>query len=326
MSQPKGAELIKELVKKSQIVVENFTPSVLKRRGLDYESLVKVKPDIIMISMSAAGHNGPLSEIVTYAPIISALSGIDSMIGYPGDRPLGFKHAYCDPTASLAGTFAVLAALRYQARTGKGQYIDLSQWEVTTSLIGEAVMDYTMNSRVQGLQGNYHPTMAPHGNYPCKGDDKWVSIAIKTEEEWKAFCKAIGNPPWTKDSKFANKHSRLSNTSDLDKHVAQWTANYTDYEVTEILQKAGVAAAPVLSTDAVFLEPHFNEREIFTYVDHPVVGGEAVYNLPWKLSDVTRKPTRPAPTLGQHNDYVFGKILGLSKEDIKKLEEEEVIY
>jgi benzylsuccinate CoA-transferase BbsF subunit len=326
ISQPKGAELIKELVKKSQMVIENFVPGVLKRHGLDYESLVKVKPDIIMISLSPAGQDGPLSKMSAYAPLITALSGIDSLLGYKDEQPLGFKHAYGDVTASLSGAFAVLVALRYCNRTGKGQYIDMSQWETTTSLIGEAIMDYTMNGRIKGCQGNYDARMAPHGNYPCKGDDKWVSIAVKTENEWKAFCEAIGNPSWTSDPKFDDPDRRLSNVDELNKYVAEWTSNYTNYECAEMLQKFGVAAAPVLSTEGVFLDPHFNDRGLFVNVDHPIAGGTVIYDLPWKSKDLTRKPIRHAPILGEHNNYVFGEVLGLSKEEIDKLIDEKTIY
>lgn len=326
MQQPKGVQLLKELISKSDIVVENYTPGVMKRRGLDYESLTNVRPDIIMISMSAAGSYGPLSNIVTYAPVISALSGIDSMVGYTDERPLGFRHAYADPTASLFGAFAVLVALRYRERTGKGQYIDLSQWEATTCLIGEAIMDYNMNKRVYGPQGNRYPTMAPHGVYPCEGDDKWVSIAVKTEREWSGLCKAMGNPPWTKDPRFADKYKRLQNAADLDKYVAQWTRKHTDYGATNILQKNGVAAAPVLTTDGIFIDSHFNERGTFVDVNHPLVGGEVIYGSPWKLGGTITKPARHAPLLGEHNNYVFGEILGLSREEIMQLADQKIIY
>jgi len=326
IQQPKGVELLKMLIGKSDVVIENFTPDVLRKRGLDYESLVKVKPDIIMISMRATGDYGPLANIVAYAPIITALSGIDSMVGYEGDRPLGFRHAYADPTASLFGTLAVLAALRYRERTCKGQYIDLSQLEATTVLTGEAIMDYEMNKRVYGPRGNYHPAMAPHGNYPCQGDDKWVAIAVKTEREWAALCKAMGNPAWTRDAKFSDKCNRVANRVELDRCVAQWTSKYTDYEAASVLQKHGLAATPVLTTDTMFTDPHFNERHTFVYVDHPVVGAEAIYNLPWKIAGCPTKPFRHAPLLGEHNKYVFGQILGLPEEKISKLVEEKVIY
>jgi benzylsuccinate CoA-transferase BbsF subunit len=326
MQQPKGVDLLKSLISKSDVVVENYTPDVMKKRGLDYESLIKVKPDIIMISMRAAGDYGPLAHIVTYAPIITALSGIDSLVGYADGRPLGFRHAYADPTASLFGAFAILGALRYKKRTGKGQYIDLSQWEATTGLIGEAVMDYTMNKRVCGPQGNRHASMAPHGNYPCKEKDTWVSIAVKTEEEWAGLCKAMGNPVWAKDHRFIDKFGRLENSAYLDQCVAKWTSTYTDYEAAKILQKQGVAAAPLLVTEGIFADPHFNKRNTFVHIDHPVVGAEVIYNLPWKLSGCPTRKFRHAPLLGEHNKYVFGQLLGLSDEEIAKLIDEKVIY
>lgn len=326
ITKEEAVRLVKELVKRSDLVVENFAPGVLDRRGLGYETLASVKRDIIMISLSAVGQKGPISQIVTYAPIISALSGIDSMVGYPDGPPLGFKHAYADPTASLFGTLAVLAALRYRRRTGKGQYIDLSQAESATCLIGEALMDYQMNGRIGTNRGNSSLTMAPHGHYPCEGEDSWVSIAVKTEEEWAGFCRAIGSPPWTGDPKFADLDSRRANSRELDERVAGWTRERTDYEATEILQGAGVAAAPVLGVDGVFVDEHLQSRGVFMDVEHPVVGSSFLYDLPWKMSDGEREPARHAPLLGQHNDQVFGQLLGLPREEIDRLIAEEVIY
>ncbi len=325
LTKPRGADLLKQLVAKSDLVVENFIPGVLERHGLDYTSLKEVKADIIMIALSPAGQKGPLSQIRIYAPLLSALSGIDSMVGYPGDRPIGLKHAYADPTASLFGLFSVLAALRYRAGTGKGQYIDLSQYECVVGLIGEAIMDYVMNGRVASPKGNQSNTMAPHGIYPCKGEDKWVSIAIKTEEEWRAFCSVVGNPTWSKEKKFDDLGKRVSNAKELDRHITEWTLTHTDYEVSEMLQGVGVAATPVLSTDGIFLDPHFNERKTFVDVEHPVVGGSVVYNVPWKFNNISPVPMKHAPLLGEHNEYVFGGILGLSKEEIKELVKAEVL-
>ena len=305
---------------------ENFSVGTLEKHGLGYEELKKIKPDIIMLKLAPTGQYGPESHIMAYAPLMSAIAGIDSMLGYKGDRPLGFKHAYGDVMATLTGAFVMMTALRYKKRTGKGQYIDLSECETTSSLIGEPFMDYFMNGRVAGCMGNFRPGMAPHGNYKCAGNDKWVSIAVKTDEEWKAFCKAIGNPSWTKETKFATLANRLENLEELDKAVTAWTINLGDYEATEILQKAGVAAAPVLTIEGVFFDPHFQERGIFLNLEHPIAGGLTLYDLPWQASKLGRKEPRPAPILGENNDYVFGDILGLSKDEIAKLTEEQVIY
>ena len=323
---PKGHEIIKELIKKADVVNENFSVGTLEKHGLGYEELKKIKPDIIMLKLAPTGQYGPESNIMAYAPLMSAIAGIDSMLGYKGDRPLGFKHAYGDVMATLTGAFVLMTALRYKKRTGKGQYIDLSECETTSSLIGEPFMDYFMNGRVAECMGNFRPGMAPHNNYKCAGNDKWVSIAVKTEEEWKAFCKAIGNPAWTKETKFTTLHKRLANLEELDKHVTAWTNTLGDYEATEILQKAGVAAAPVLTIEGVFFDPQFQERGIFMTVEHPVAGDLTLYDLPWQASGLGRKPPRYAPLLGENNDYVFGEILGMPKMEIDKLVEEKVIY
>ncbi len=326
ISKDEGVNLAKELVRRSDIVIENFSPGAMDRRGLDYASLAGIKPDIIMVSLSPMGQHGPLSRLVTYAPIISALSGIDSMVGYPGQTPLGFKHAYGDPTSSLFGVFALLSALRYRKRTGKGQYIDLAESECVTSMMAEAILDYQMNGRVQGPMGNRSDIMAPHGNYPCRETDTWVSIAIKTETEWQAFCKTMGNPPWTKYPEFADKYARIQNSAELDKRVSEWTAKRGAYEAAQRLQKAGVAAAPVLAISEIFVDPHINARHTFASVDHPVTGGTAIYDLPWKIKGVKRKPLRHAPLLGESNDYVLGKIIGLAREEIDKLVASQVVY
>lgn len=325
MAEEKGARLIKELVKKSDIVIENFTPGTLKKRGLGYESLSEVKPDLIMVSLAPMGQEGPLSNLVTYAPVISALSGIDSMVGYPGENPIGFKHAYADVVASMCGLFSVLAAVRHKNRTGEGQYIDLSQGESVMPSMGEAFMDYEMNKRVMGPQGNTKKTMAPHGVYPCAGGDKWVTIAVKTDEEWLHFCKVLGNPGWTADEKFRDLALRIANAAELDKHVAGWTKKHENYEVTEMLQNAGVAAAPMLDTSEIFLDPHMNERNVFVDVEHPVMGNTVLYNWPWKMDNIDSRMKR-APLFGEHTEYVFGEILGLSNEEIAKLMDQEVIY
>ncbi len=325
MAQEEGVRLIKELVKKSHIVIENFTPGTLQKRGLDYASLAEVKPDIIMLSLAPMGQHGPLANLVTYAPIISALSGIDSMVGYPGENPIGFKHAYADVVASMSGLFAILGAVRHHARTGQGQYIDLSQGESVMPAMGEAFLEYEMNNRVMGPQGNTSKTMAPHGLYPCSGDDKWVSIAVKTDEEWQSFCRAVGNPGWAMEEKFRDSAQRIAHAAELDEHVAAWTKNHDNYEITELLQKAGVAAAPMLDTSEIFLDPHMNERKVFVDVEHPVMGNTVLYNWPWKMSDVASRMQR-APLFGEHNEYVFGEILGISREEMKKLMEQEVIY
>lgn len=326
MSDPRGAALIKELVAISDVAVENFSPKGLRNLGLQYKVLSEVNPRLVMISLPAAGQQGPLSDVVTYAPSLGALCGYSSLIGYPGERVLGEQTPYLDVTSAIHGAFAVMAALYYRENSGKGQYIDMAQIDVGASVIGEAFMEYFMNGRVMGTEGNRNLTMAPHNNYPCLGEERWVSIAVKSEEEWRSFCGAIGNPGWTQDAKFNDRFSRLRNQDELDKLVAAWTVERTNYEVMEILQGAGVAAAPCLDLTERFSDPHFESRDVHLQVDHPATGVDIIAGLPFKLSETPCEVRRPAPMLGEHNDYVLGELLSKTDEEIAQLIEDKVVY
>jgi len=326
-SKPKGAELLRKLIRRSDVVTDNFTPGVLDKYGLGYESLAEIKKDIIVVSLCFAGHTGPLKGTRGYAPIITALSGLDSVVGYTDESvPCGPNFAYGDHVAAMHGALAILVALIHRNKTGEGQYIDISEWEATTSLLGEPLMEYIMNGRIPGPTGNRDSIMAPHGYYPCRGEAQWVSIAVKTDEEWRNFCQALGNPSWTTDDRFSDRYSRLLNQDALDKLVGQWTANHSPSEVTEILQQAGVAAAPFLISREQYHDPHFKERKIFVEVNHPKSGREVFYGIPWKLSDTPGEVRASGPLLGQDNEYVFKELLGLSQGDFEHLVEEKVIF
>jgi benzylsuccinate CoA-transferase BbsF subunit len=326
MTDPRGAKLIRDLISISDVALDNFSPMGLKKLNLEYAELSQANPQLVMISLPAAGQHGPLSNIVTYAPSLGALCGYSSIIGYPGERVLGEQTPYLDVTSSIHGAFAVLSALYYRERTGKGQYIDMAQIEVGASVIGEAFMEYFMNGRVLGTMGNRSPTMAPHNNYPCLGEDRWVSIAVDTEEEWRSFCTAIGNPPWVKEKRFSDKFNRQRNLEELDRLVSAWTINLSNYEVMDILQKAGVAATPCLDLMERFSDPHYAERGTHLQVEHPATGIDIIAGIPFKLSGTPGEVRRPAPMLGQHNNYVFRELLGRTESEIAQLVEEKVIY
>jgi benzylsuccinate CoA-transferase BbsF subunit len=325
MSGPRGLGLIKELLQISDVALDNFSPRGLKGLGLAYEELSKVNPQLVMISLPAAGQYGPLYDIVTYAPSLGALCGYSSLIGYPGERVLGEQTPYLDVTSAIHGAFAVLSALYYRERSGKGQYIDMAQIEVGASICGEAFMEYFLTGRVLGTMGNRNPTMAPHNNYSCLGENRWVSIAVDTEEEWRGFCDAMGNPPWVREKRFSDKFNRLKNQDELDKLISDWTLSHSNYEVMDILQKAGVAAAPCLDLTERFSDPHFAEREVHLQVEHPATGVDIIAGIPFKLSVTPGAVRRPAPMLGQHNDYVFRELLGKSESEMAQLVEEKVI-
>lgn len=325
LSKAKAIPIIKGLAKISDIIIENFAPGVMKKLGLNYKSLREINPRVIVLSLPGAGQSGPLSDIPTYAPSVSSLAGLAGMIGYYGDRVIGQERGIGDPNSSMHGAFAVLAALYYREQSGEGQYIELSQLEALVGCLAEGVLEYTMNGRIAGTQGNRHPSMAPHNCYRCKGEDKWVSIAVGNEEEWHSLCQAMGNPPWTADEKFADMYRRLRNQEELDKLIATWTINYSAYEVTEILQRFRVAAAPCLGAGERFANSHFNKRETYLTIDHPAVETEWVAGIPWKMAETPGKVYRPAPLLGQHNDYVFKDLLGMSDQEIDELTDEDVI-
>jgi len=326
LSTPKGIELVKKLIGMSDVVVENFSPGVMERFTLGYEELKKIKSDIIMISFPGVGREGPLSDVVTYGPSLAGLAGLDSMVGYEGERVLGMQQAYADINAALFGALSVQTALYHRQRYGEGQYIEVPQIEALLSTMPEPVMEAGLHNRDFGTVGNYHPLMAVHNNYPCQGDDKWVSIAILTEEEWDGFRRALGEPEWTTKDDFSDGYKRFMNRKELDRHIGEWTADKTAQDVMERLQGAGVAAVPCADTEDRYFDPHFQEREIIVTIEHPVTGADFVPKVVCNLSETPGEIRRPAPMLGEHNDYVFGELLGLSEENIGGLVQEEVIY
>lgn len=326
LTQTRAIELVKDIVKISDVVVENFSSGVMERLGLDYPSLNKVKPDIIMLSISGLGRTGPEKSYLAYAAIIHAFSGLSSLSGYPGGDPNLMGVMWSDVLAAQTGAFAALAALHHRARTGQGQYVDLAMSEATLSVIPEAIMDYTMNQRVRGCEGNRDDIMAPHGCYPCRGEDEWVAIAVGNDEEWLAFCQVIGNPPWTKEEMFHSQLSRWQNQEELDRLVAEWTRNHTHYQVMEMLQGVGIAAGPSCSVTDLFHDPHLRERGFFVEINHPEMGKAPLIRTPWNIDGKAAGKYEPAPLIGEHNDYIFGTLLGMSQEEIDRLAEEKVIY
>ena len=326
MSQPEGLDLLRSLIKISDVVIENFYPGVMNRFGLDYDPLSKENPRLVMVSLPGMGSWGPEAGTPTYAPSIAALSGIDSLVGYPGERVLGTQQPIPDVNAGILGAFAVLAALVHRDKAGEGQHIELAQIEGVGGCLGEALMEHIIGGRTMGISGNHSRVMAPHNNFPCRGDDQWVSIAIKTEEEWQHFCQAIDHIELANDGRFSDMHNRLANQDELDRIVAEWTNERSGYEVMEILQGAGVAAVPCIGGQERFLDPHFQERKVFTFFPHPATESTLIPGSPWKMSETKCPIYRPAPMLGQHNQYVFGDLLGFSKEQIEAMEERKVLY
>ena len=325
LSTGKGIELAKRIVGLSDVVIENFRPGVIEKLGLGYGTLRKVKPDIVMLSISARGQKGPERHYVGYAPNFGALGGLSYLTGYEGGEPSTLVGSL-DLRVGTWAVFAVMGALVHRKRTGQGQYIGLSASEAVSCLITDSIMEYTMNGKVPTRAGNRDEIMAPHNCYRCRGEDRWVSIAVGTEQEWAALCRAMGDPEWTKEGKFRDGYQRWQNQEELDRRVTEWTSNYTAEEVTEKLQGAGVAAYPSMSNKDMFESRHLREREFTAEVDHPVVGKHVTINPPWKFGETPAGIRRQAPLIGEHNEYVFGELMGMSKKEISALVEEGIIH
>jgi benzylsuccinate CoA-transferase BbsF subunit len=325
LSQPKAIELAKKLVSISDVVTQNMRPGVMERLGLGYETLKKIRPDIIYLSSSARGATGPERTYSGYAPNFAAWGGISYITGNPNGRP-AFIAGEIDLLSAITSTFAILAALNYRLKTGEGQYIDLSSAEAMNALIGEVLMDYTANGNIQSRNGNLDEFMAPHNCYRCKGKDKWVSIAISTDEEWQAICKVFGKPSLAKEQRFSTANNRLKNQEELDKLIENWTVNYNHCKVMEMLQKAGTAAMPCFNAEELFNNPHLKHRQCWTKTIHPVLGEQVVLAPPWKFSATSARISSAAPLFGQHENYVFKELLDMTDDEIFLLEQEKVIY
>jgi benzylsuccinate CoA-transferase BbsF subunit len=326
LKQPKAVEIAKKIVAISDVVIENFSPSVMGSFGLDYAALKAVKPDIIMVSLPGLGGTGPDKDHVCYASTVEGIGGLTSSTGYLDGEPEPSSIYPADPLGGLYGVIAILSALYHRYETGKGQHIDISQSEAVISIIPEAIMEYTMNAKIRPRMGNRDDIMAPHGCYRCKGYDKWVSIAVSTDEEWKALCKAMGNPDWSKEDRFSDAFSRWQNQDELDKMISEWTKEHSPYEVMQILQKVGVAAGPTFNIEELIEDAQIKERGFFVEQNHPEAGRTIVNRSPFRLSETDVQVGGPAPVFGEHNGYVFKELLGISDEEITKLVEQEVIY
>ena len=323
LNNPRGKELFKELVKVSDVVIENFSSRVMENFELNYPVLKEVKNDIIMVSMQGYGQSGPWRDYASFGIAFEQSSGMAYLTGYVGGSPQNLGGS-ADPIAGVHASFAIQAALEYRRRTGKGQFIEIAQAELLTRLLGAALIDYSLNKRVWGRLGNRDPFKAPHGVYRCKGEDMWVAISISSDKEWAAFCQVMGKPELAQDERFSTLPKRWGNQDALDKLIETWTVEHDRYEAMTILQKAGVAAGALTVADKLQHEPHLKDRGFFQELPRDIIGTQIYPGWPVRFTETSIK-MRPAPKLGEHNDYVLGKILGLSKSEIEELEKNKII-
>ncbi|MBN1256043.1 MAG: CoA transferase [Deltaproteobacteria bacterium] len=316
---PKGVEIVKKLVKISDIVMESFTPGVIAKLGFGYDELKKIKPDIIMASSSIYGQTGPKAQFSGFGNAGASLSGHYMLAGWPDRDPVTPGIAYADVVQPLFTVTALLNALDYRDKTGKGQYIDTTQVETMIQFIAPAVLDYFANGHVQTRIGNRSSYAAPHGVFPCKGEDRWCALAVFDEEEWQGLCRAMKNPAWASESRFATLASRKENEDELEKLIAQWTATYEHDALVTILQDAEVPSGPVQdASDLVDRDPQLRERQSFVKLTHPVIG-ECNHPVPPVRLSKTPAQVKTSPCVGEHNAYVYTQLLGISDEEYVEL-------
>jgi benzylsuccinate CoA-transferase BbsF subunit len=325
---PEAKEVAWRLIKEADVVVNNFASGVMEKMGFGYEAIRKVKPDIIMISLSGYGDTGPYHEYVAYGPAQVPLSGLSSLTGYKGFPPMHAGFSYADPNAGIHGAFAVLAALFHRKKTGEGQYIDMAQWECAMGLLAEGILEYTMNGREPERNGNRDPYMAPHGIFKCQDlpekvldmtIDRWVSIVCADDAEWGRLARAMGKPELAEDPRFKTVQARKANEDELEAIVTEWTLPQRFDDVARKLQAAGVAAAPC--ADNKYLcdeEDHIKQRNYWVELKHPEVGVKRHSGIPWRMSGTPTAVKAPAPCLGQHTDETLAR-LGYSSAEVESL-------
>ena len=328
LREPRAIELAKRLVAVSDMVGENFRPGVLERRGLGWEVLRDVNPGLVYISMSAGGGFGPDREDAGYASVFAAMSGFSSMWGYEDGPPVLFRLP-SDMCAGAMGAFVSIAALVRAKRTGRGQHIDLANRETLASYLGDAFLDYSYNGRVPARRGNRHPAWAPHGVYPSAGEHeggRWITIAVSSDEEWRALVAAMGAPEWAGAPRFEHVEGRLANQDELDRRIGEWTADQDCFELMERLQAAGVAATPVGYPEDVAASPQLEARGAWREVPLPQDGGTTRwFSPPWRFSKTPTDILEPAPEMGEANHYVFCELLGMDEDEVEQLSAEGVI-
>ena len=327
----RAKELLRELISVSDMVTENFSAGVLKRWGFSYEAMREIKPDIIYVSNCGFGHVGPYGAYKTFGPIVQAVSGLTFESGLPDMPSAGWGYSYMDHTGGYMMAISMLAALHHRAATGEGQWVDMSCTEAGAALTGPAILDYTVNDRPLRRPGSPNsnrsqwPPMAPHGIYAARGEDEWVALACQTETDWESIVPLIGET-WANDTRWTSLAGRLADEDELDVLIGKWTADQDKFELAARLQAAGIAATAVqrpeeridhdANTEAWGLWPEMEQTDM---------GRWRVDGQPVHMSETDWSIERGAPNLGEHNERIFGDLLGHSKQELEQMKAEGVI-
>ena len=320
MSDEQGRDIFRELVMVSDVVMENFTPRVMRRWGLDYPNLRKLRPDIIMVSNTGYGHgDGPYSSYPAQATTQEGTHGHCWVTGYPGDEPSKAGRSFVDFLSTWSAMFAIGAALRYRNRTGKGQWVDIGMYQAGVMFLSEYLMDAIANGREGERIGNRHPYRAPQGAYPAAGHDQWITLSVGCNEEWLELCRLMERSDLADDARLATLAGRHRHHDEIDEAIAEWTGQSDKYDLMHRLQAAGIASGPVLSGKEVHFDPHYRSRNFLERVDYPPernIGSRLLMGRPYRLSKTPLQIRGPAPTFGQHNELLLEGLLAKSAEQV----------
>jgi crotonobetainyl-CoA:carnitine CoA-transferase CaiB-like acyl-CoA transferase len=327
LSYPEARDIVLKLTAISDIVIENFSPRVMSNWGLDYGRLREVKPNLIMVSLSAMGKSGPWKDYVAFAPTLQALSGLTYLTSFTKDPPMGLGFAYADVIAGLYASIAVLTGLQYRDRTGQGKHIDLSEYEAICTLMGPALLEGSIEEKdifPQGNRSNHIPA-APNGCYKCLGEDQWCVIAVRDEEEWHALCKAIGYPDWAREERFSTLLKRKEHSEELDRLLEQWTVQYRAEDIVLLLQESGIPAGVVQNAEDLARDPQLIARKFFISLEHPVLGKSITDKPPIHFEQDPAIGWKAAPLLGEDNRYVYMELLGFTENELSNYMDRGVI-
>jgi len=319
MTHPRAREIVEKLVFWADVIVENFSPGVMKKWKLSYEEVQAMKPEIIMLSSSQLGQKGPLASMHGTGLQLTSYAGFTHLTGWEDREPSILYGGFTDCPAGRFGAVALIGALLYRRRTGKGMYMDLSQYESGLHLLAPALLDYQINKKIAVRNGNRHPAAAPHGIYPCCDENTWCAISVFTDEHWKGLCRAMDYPEWSEDVRFSSSSGRKENEENLDPFISEWTAALSAKEVMLKLQETGVPAGVVQKGEDLYNDPQLRQFGYFWGVDHPVIGKHQLESHAFNLSKSPRKLRMPAPCMGQHTEHVCCEILKLSDKEFVKL-------
>lgn len=323
LKHPKAVNIFKELVKQADVVLENYAPGVMKRLGIDYPVLKEMNPRVIMCSISGFGQWGPYSQKTAFDIVAQAMSGLMSVTGYPDTPPTKVGTSLGDINAAVHAAFAIMAALWYRERTGVGQNIDVSMQEAMVSIMEGAVVRWTVGKELLGPIGSHNTNESPMAAYRCK--DGYIIIGTVGNEHWERFCRAIDQPEWVKDPQYASKGLRWARKWELAKEIEKITTQFTVKEMEEKLDRERVANSPILNIQQVVEDPHLNARGYFVEVEHPIIGKTKISGFPFKLSETPGQIERTSPLVGEHNELVLGKFLGIGKDGVEQLAREGAI-